>query len=187
MTQKYLMVSLDDEKSKSLSEVLASKTCKKIIDYLSEEAEASQKDLSDNLKIPLNTIGNNIKKLISTGIVEKTQKHFWSVKGKKILTYKLSNKQILISPKSSKLKSVLPVALISGALAFLVHQISKVNIPRDTLITQNDQVFSMAEESAKSVGSTIISSGFTISPGIWFLSGAVVAVIILILFNWRKL
>jgi DNA-binding MarR family transcriptional regulator len=50
---------------------LGSRTCKKIIAYLSERKEASQKDLSDALNIPMNTLDYNIKKLIESGFIQK--------------------------------------------------------------------------------------------------------------------
>ena len=47
MEKKYLLVSMEDEKAKHLAGVLGNKTCKKIIDLLSETKELSEKDLSD--------------------------------------------------------------------------------------------------------------------------------------------
>ena len=73
---KFIMVSLDDEKSKAVAEVLSSKTCKSIIGYLAENKEASEKDLSDKLNIPLNTIEYNLKKLIESGFVQKRKNFF---------------------------------------------------------------------------------------------------------------
>ena len=46
---KFIMFGIDDSRSKDVAEVLANKTCKKIIDYLSETKEASEKDISDAL------------------------------------------------------------------------------------------------------------------------------------------
>ena len=37
MDDKFIMFGLDDERSKDIAEVLGNKTCKKIIDYLSEK------------------------------------------------------------------------------------------------------------------------------------------------------
>ena len=90
-----LLISLDVEKSKPLAEVLASKTCKEIINILAQE-ELSEKDISEKLNSPINTIEYNLKKLLKAELIEKSQNFFWSVKGKKIPTYKLSNKSIII-------------------------------------------------------------------------------------------
>src|SRR3989344_7728375 len=113
MSDKFIMMGLDDERSKKMAEVMGNPTCKKILDYLADTNEASQKDISDALNIPMNTLDYNIKKLLDVGLIEKTKNFFWSAKGKKIPMYKLARKHIVISPKSkpslTSLKLILPV------------------------------------------------------------------------------
>ena len=115
---------MDDKRSKKIAEVLGSKTSKKIIDLLAENSELSEKDISDKMGLALNTTEYNLKKLLESEIVEKTKNFFWSKKGKKIPMYRLSNRSIIISPKSSrissKIKSLLPAVLVSGIGAFII-------------------------------------------------------------------
>jgi predicted transcriptional regulator len=85
MEKKYILLSLEDPKSKKLSEVLGNKTCKKIIDFLTETKEASEKDISDALNIPLSTTEYNLKKLVGADLVEKTKNFFGAKKEKKFL------------------------------------------------------------------------------------------------------
>ena len=73
MENKFVLVSLNDKKLKQLSEVLQNKTCKKIIDYLTNESEASEGDLVDNLTLPASSVHYSIKKLLESGLVEKTK------------------------------------------------------------------------------------------------------------------
>ena len=121
--EKYILVSLEDEKAGKLANVLASKTSKRILDLLAEK-ELSESEIAKELKMPLNTVEYNLKKLLEAGIIEKS-KHYWSVKGKKVETYKVANKLIVISPKRSniysKLKGVAPVALISVILTGFIY------------------------------------------------------------------
>ena len=42
MEKKYMLFSLEDTRIKSISEILGSKTSKKIIDFLSDVREASE-------------------------------------------------------------------------------------------------------------------------------------------------
>ena len=123
MDDKFILMGIDDENSKNIAEILKSKTAKKILDYLSEVKEASEKDLADRLGIPINTIEYNLKKLIRVGLVEKTSNFFWSVKGKKIPMYKLAKKHIIIGtkkPSLSVLKTLLPVIAVAIALIALI-------------------------------------------------------------------
>ena len=131
-SDKFLLISLEDEKSKAVAEVLSSKTCKKIISFLAETKEASEKDLSEKLGIPMNTAEYNLKKLVSSGFVQKRNNFFWSKKGKKIAMYELSNKSIVISHKKAsgsaldKLKSITPAIILSAAGTFAAWAYGKI-------------------------------------------------------------
>ena len=65
----FLLISLDDEKSKSIAEVLSSKICKEIINLLAQN-ELSEKDISERLNSPINTIEYNLKKLLKAELIE---------------------------------------------------------------------------------------------------------------------
>lgn len=118
MAEKYLLVSMDDDKSKKLGEVISNPTCKKIINLLSER-EMSEADIANSLGLPMNTTEYNLKNLLDSGLIEKSKNFFWSPKGRKIATYKIANKLIVISPKRtnvySKLKGIIPLVLASAA------------------------------------------------------------------------
>lgn len=187
--KKYILISMEDERSTHLADVLGNKTCKKIIEILAEK-EMSEKDISDNLKLPLNTTEYNLKKLIKAELIEKTSNFFWSQKGKKIPTYKLSNKSIIISPKSSrinsKIKSILPVALLSGLGAFLIKSFF---YSQKIIQERADEV--LASEFASKTSQSAILDGNILSfqspAWIWFLAGTLFAIAIFTLINWRKL
>jgi inhibitor of cysteine peptidase len=115
---KFILMNMDD--AADIADVLKNKTSKKILDYLADRREASEKDISDGLGIAMNTVEYNLKKLVASGFVKKTGNFFWSVKGKKIPMYKLARKHIVISPGKKPsldaLKSILPVILIAAIL-----------------------------------------------------------------------
>ncbi|MEK6934179.1 MAG: beta-propeller domain-containing protein [Nanoarchaeota archaeon] len=145
--EKYLNVDLNDPRSTAIAEVMTNKTCKKILELVTEK-EMSESDIASSLNIPLNTVGYNIKKLLEAGLIEKSKVYFWSVKGKRIPTYRISNKKIIISPK--RLISVAPIAMfisILGAI-LIIALLSQNNIPRE--ISNNDmKQFSSYEELQK--------------------------------------
>lgn len=206
---RFMLVSLEDSKSKSISEVLGSKTCKKIISYLSEKKEASQKDLSDALGILMNTLDYNIKKLLDSGFIQKRKNFFWSKKGKKIVIYELSNKSIVISPKkpaSQKFKSILPALILTAATTFAVWVYEKISYSNEyisnsfnSLSTSSSQAITNGAE-VTSMGAglatppTTINYPSLISPIMnnpapiwaWFLTGALLMIVIISIINWRK-
>ncbi|MBS3075953.1 helix-turn-helix transcriptional regulator [Candidatus Pacearchaeota archaeon] len=142
MNDKFILMGLDDERSKDIAEVLGNKTCKKILDFLAETKESSEKDISEGLKIPMNTAEYNLNKLIKSGLVEKTQNFFWSRKGKKIKIYKLARKHIIISPNKkfniNNLKAILPVLIAVFAIIALVLYFDWKEINNQNLDLKSD-------------------------------------------------
>jgi inhibitor of cysteine peptidase len=143
MEDKFIMMGMDDERSKYVAEVLKSKTAKKILDFLAETKEASEKDLSSALEIPINTIEYNLNKLKKAGLVVKSKNFFWSRKGKKIAMYKLAKKHIIISPKmkspsTTLLKALLPVL---GVLVLALVIVSMFpSTPQNQFTIEDDSV-----------------------------------------------
>jgi uncharacterized secreted protein with C-terminal beta-propeller domain len=138
---KFILMGLDDERAGNIAEVLKNPTCKKILNFLGDIKEASEKDISDSLKTPINTVEYNLKKLIKSGLVKKTKNFFWSVKGKKIPMYKLAKKHIIISPNKKPsmnyLKNILPVILI----AILVIALTGLFLfPEQGTISEQDKI-----------------------------------------------
>lgn len=114
MTKKYILFSLDEDKTGKLASILGNKTCKNILNALAEQ-ELSETDISKKLRVPLNTVGYSVKNLKSVGLIEE-KTHYFSLRGKRIPIYRVSNKEILISPKKSfvnQLKSQLSLVGIS--------------------------------------------------------------------------
>ncbi len=118
MSDKYLNIDLYDSRTEAIAEVMTNKTCKKILDMLAE-GEMSESEIASAMNIPLNTVGYNIKKLLSAGLIEKTKDVFWSVKGKRIPRYKLANKKIIISPKRM-VPAAIPAMVIGAVLIGLL-------------------------------------------------------------------
>lgn len=171
MEEKYIMVSMEDERSRHLADVLGNKTCKKVIELLTEK-EMSEAEIANSLGIPMNTIEYNLKKLVAAGLIEQTKNIFWSIKGKKIPTYKISNKYIVISPKK-KFRAV-------GLFATLVVSgIAAAGIRYYELITKTSQVrLESAQpmlEAGKVAAFNIPASG---SIALWFLGGALFSLVI---------
>jgi DNA-binding transcriptional ArsR family regulator len=114
--EKFLLVSLNEDKAKKLAQIISNDTCRKIIDLLTE-GEATETELAKKLKIAISTIHYNISHLMKAELVLVDEFHY-SKKGKEINHYKLANKYIIIAPKQTTgikeaLRKILPVGLIT--------------------------------------------------------------------------
>ena len=187
------MFSLDDEKSKKLGEVISSASCKRIVSLLAEK-ELSETDISRELRMPLNTVEYNLKKLIEAGIIEKASK-WWSIKGRKIDTYRVANKLIVISPKknvSSKLKSVIPIVAVTALLSFFIYLYTLPSGFQSSDMLKSaapGAATSGASEAAASTGGIVnaVSNPIFLQPWVWFLLGSLVAVVLFLIIKWKKL
>lgn len=197
MEKKFILVGLEEEKSKKISEVIGSKTCKKIIDFLSNTKHASAKEISQETNIPMNTMDYNLKKLLDSELIQKKKDFFWSKKGRKISLYELSNKSIIISPKKSnikKLKSLIPAFLITGASTVAVYAYEKIKT--SSRLVEKTSQYASGLDYAEGINQASIAipekSGemFQYTPPIfwiWFLLGAMLTIFIFAIINWRKL
>ncbi|MBS3089476.1 winged helix-turn-helix transcriptional regulator [Candidatus Pacearchaeota archaeon] len=196
MGEKYLIMDLDDPRAVHLADVLSNKSCKKILNLLADK-EMSESDLSRKLEVPLNTVEYNIKKLISAGLVEASQKKFWSVKGKQMRVYKIVRKSIVISSRSV-MRGIVPAAIITVAAALGLRawqysqEIKREAFPIIQADAQNSLSYS-SEQAARSAvtsfpdtGTSIIIS-YTGNPELWFILGGLLALVIILAWNWRKI
>ena len=192
MPSKYLLLDLNDEKAKHLADVLSNETCKKILNLLAEN-ELSANKLSLALNLPLNTITYNIKKLLSSGLIEKSR-HFWSVKGRKIETYKLANKNIVISPKrtiANKLKSIMPLVLISGILTYIVYFFNKAEIVFQKTSERAEMLANKTAPAAASFAEEALNNTILRisqqNPALWFGLASLIVIIAFLIWFWRKI
>ena len=202
--EHFMLVSIEDSKSKVIADVLGSNTCKKLISYFTQVNEASENDIAQALKMPINTVEYNLKKLIEAGFVQKKQKFFWSKKGKKIPIYELTNKAIVLSPKKStldKVKSIIPAFILTGVGTLCVGIYESLVKSSSAMLDNARQVSYDAVENAV-MKTSIAAPGLFENPvtepivsyasqsiPLWvcFLTGALVATIIITIVNWRKL
>lgn len=188
--EPYLLVSLDDNKSKTLAQVLSNDTARKILDHLSKKEHATETDISKDLKVPLSTVHYNLDLLVKADLV--TDESFtYSEKGKQIIHYALSNKYVIIAPRKSalfmeKLKQFLPVLLITTGISVGIKYFWKVPV----IYEAAPMMAKVAEESAD----TSLAAGISAIPetpfmqtqefAIWFLFGSVVALVVY--FVWAE-
>jgi len=127
--EKFVLVSLKENKAKELAKVISNESCRKILDYLAENNDATETELAEKLQLPISTVHYNIQHLLAGGLITADEYHY-SEKGKEVNHYKLANKYIIIAPKTTygikeKLRSILPVGLIALATAGFIQLYTK--------------------------------------------------------------
>jgi DNA-binding transcriptional ArsR family regulator len=125
----FLLLSLEEDKAKKLSNVIGSDTCRKILDYLANK-DATETEIATQLSIPISTVDYNLKLLVNAGLVKSAEFHY-SEKGKEVNHYSIANKYIIIAPKTTeslanKLKRILPVVGVVALTGYAIQFFSKV-------------------------------------------------------------
>jgi DNA-binding transcriptional ArsR family regulator len=200
MAEKYINVNLDDPRSERIAEVLANKTCKKILGLLAEK-EMNASEIAEKLGAPLNTVGYNLEKLVEAGLIEKARGFLWSVKGKKIDSYIISNKKIVIAPRKM-IKGIIPAILISGLIALGIRFFmgaQKMQTASSKIAEKAGEAAApmagapsrLAEYSADKAAAAayhgyeaLVGTGHS---WLWFLLGAFVGLLVFLIWNWKKL
>ena len=168
--EKFILVSLEEEKAKQIANVISNSTSRKILDYLANKDEASESEVSKELNLPISTVHYNLQRLKKNNLVET--KHFsYSDKGKKIEFYRVVKKFIVIAPKytqTSLLKNILPLFLISAFIGGLIQLFSNLET-RSVVLSQKSADFAQELAASAQVAQTVSTTNYY---GLWFLFGA---------------
>lgn len=183
--ESFVLVSLKEDKARKLAKVINNESCRKILDYLTAK-EATETDIAKKLSLPISTVHYNLRHLLGAGLVVVEEFHY-SAKGKEVNHYKLANKYIIIAPKSTfgikeRLKTVLPVALLVGASAFVIQL---VRMGAGTF----GAVSSLEKEAAAEAvlaAAPPVQAAAPANPVWWFLAGALITIALLLIVDWIK-
>jgi len=184
-SEKYILVNLEDEKSKKIAESISNKTARKILDYLSNKEEAGAEEISKELKLPISTIDYNLKNLKKAGLVET--KHFeWSQKGKRIVLYSVAKKLIVIAPKLSnlkkELKNIIPLVGIAAVISIIIQYFSSIT-RQPMLQAAKSEAGLVSEDLALNAAQFVPTAVQQTSPsyGLWFFFGALFIIVVYLL------
>ncbi|PIN73696.1 hypothetical protein COV20_05745 [Candidatus Woesearchaeota archaeon CG10_big_fil_rev_8_21_14_0_10_45_16] len=187
----FLLVDLNESKTKKLAETITSDTSRKILNFLTEK-EDSEQNIAKSLNIPISTVHYHLQKLQEAGLVVVEEYHY-SQKGREINHYKLANKYIIIAPKKvsglrEKLKGILPVSLVILGISAVMKVASTATFARDPVMQASpmaeaavDSLAMMEPQMAKAVESSVVSSQPDIA--FWFLLGGAAAIVLLAVYQ----
>jgi len=200
--KNFILLSMEDDKIKKISNVISNESCRKILDYLAEK-EATETELAEKLQIPISTVHYNLQQLMETGLVSADEYHY-SSKGKEVNHYRLANKYIIIAPKKTygikeKLRSILPVALIAAGAAGIIQLVQKFpqqgtfaaqnnmkSVSADRVATSTAPAMEQAYQAASSAAAAPLTSALWQNTALWFFIGAAFALLVYFVISWVK-
>ncbi len=212
----FLLVDLNEAKTKKLTETITSDTSRKILNYLAEKEHDTEANIAESMFMPISTVHYHLQRLQEAGLVIVKEFHY-SEKGREINHYELANKYIIIAPKKvsglkEKLKGILPVAIITLGISAVIKLAQSTNKAAFSEIAQSEQLMKAAPMAADAVEETAQATVATekaaveavpevtnyMAQGIqqpdiafWFFIGSVVTIItylslVLIRYWWNK-
>jgi DNA-binding transcriptional ArsR family regulator len=204
--ESFLLVSLEQQKSKKLAEVISNDTCRRILEALARK-EMTETQISTDLNIPLSTVHYNLKNLVEAKLVLANEYHY-STRGKEIIHYKIANKLIIIAPQESEatkigdlLKKYLPVSGIILAIGIVIQLVqdifSNVALSASTVSMKMADVAlenspAVASEGGRLMAAAPAAFSAQASPATipqiapWFLIGAFCALLIFLTLELMK-
>ena len=188
--KNFILLSLEDNKAKKIANAVSNPSCKKILDFLSEN-EATETQISEKLKIPISTVHYNLQQLLESKLIDWDKYHY-SEKGKEVRHYKIANKYIIIAPKGEdtnslmeRLKTILPSFFLVAVGALAVYFLNKpshfaaASLAEDNLIEETPLMMAkgaelaVAEVAPRAIETTNMATSFVIEPYLWFIIGAI--------------
>ncbi len=170
----FLLVDLNEPKTKKLAETITSDTSRRILNHLVEK-EDTEANIARQLDIPISTIHYHLQKLQEAGLVNVEEFHY-SQKGREVNHYKLANKYIIIAPGKvsglkEKLKGILPVAGVVVGISIILKllQSRTFSAVNKAAVMESEVAQEALYDSSEALKASVSSS----SPDIafWFFTG----------------
>lgn len=177
----FLLVDLNEPRTKKLAETITSETSRKILSHLVEKEE-TEANMAKLLNLPISTVHYHLQKLKEANLITVEEFHY-SKKGREVLHYKLANKYIIIAPQhisglKEKLKGILPVALAVLGISAVIKLIQNTS----QAVPRSEAAESLAADAVPEMALKVAREAPTIQQqpdvALWFLIGSMAALVI---------
>jgi DNA-binding transcriptional ArsR family regulator len=105
MADNIVILEPGDERAQKISKAMGSQTASDILQLLAEN-QKSLTEITDRLAIPLTTAKYHIENLLDAGLISVAETKY-SVKGREIKIYSLTNQLLIVAPRTSNVRSLL--------------------------------------------------------------------------------
>ena len=105
MADNFVILEPGDERAQKIAKAMASQTATDILKLLAESPK-SMTEINEELAIPLTTVKYHFENLLDAGLIHVADTRY-SVKGREIKIYTLSDQLIIVAPRQSSVRSLL--------------------------------------------------------------------------------
>jgi len=105
MAEDVILLEPGDLRAQKIAKAMASPTASDILHQLGDGPK-SLTDIADNLKLPMNTAKYHLENLLDAGLIAVEQTKY-SVKGREVKIYMLTNQLLIVAPRQSNIRSLL--------------------------------------------------------------------------------
>jgi DNA-binding transcriptional ArsR family regulator len=105
MADDIVILEPGDERAQKISKAMGSQTASDILQLLAENKK-SLTEITERLAIPLTTAKYHIENLLDAGLISVAETKY-SVKGREIKIYSLTNQLLIVAPRTSNVRSLL--------------------------------------------------------------------------------
>jgi DNA-binding transcriptional ArsR family regulator len=188
MTDSVLLLEPGDERAQKIAKAMSSQTANDILTLLGDGAK-SLTDITERLGIPLTTSKYHIENLLDAGLIFVVETKY-SVKGREIKLYSLTNQLVIVAPRHANVRSLLLkyaslfAVVIVGSLGitaimpFLSGSVTLAAVPMAAANRETGGIMA-----AKASYDTAMSSPAFMDPALAFFLGGVFVTVILILYE----
>jgi DNA-binding transcriptional ArsR family regulator len=117
MAEDVVFLEPGDERAQKIAKAMGSQTASDILQYLSD-GQKSLTDITERLAIPMTTAKYHVENLLDAGLISVSETKY-SVKGREVKLYSLTNQLLIVAPRQSNVRSLLlKYASLFGIVAF---------------------------------------------------------------------
>ena len=196
--EQFTLITLSESQTKELANAISNENCRKIMQFLSENTNATESEIAARLNLPISTVHYNLQQLMKGKLIVAEEYHY-SAKGREVNHYKLTHQYIVIAPKSEglvvHLKSIIACLTITGFLAGIIQYLQKTPAAMLQQATESaprlmsapvaeSETLEKAASVAMDTGANLATEGVKttwITIGAWFFIGAIAGLTIYLL------
>ena len=201
MSENVVVLEPGDVRAQKIAKAMASPTAGDILQLLAENPK-SLTDITERLAIPMNTAKYHIDNLLEAGVISVADTKY-SVKGREVKIYSLTNQLLIVAPRRSDIRSLLLkyaslfgiVAVASLAVSSLLPLASSWGMNAATVAAPAPSVGETG--AGREAGALAIKASYdgwaaspvALDPALAFFFGGLLVIVVLLCYEawlWKK-